>query len=146
MWPHFFEGYDPGMTRLPLEVRHAFFDLRLLKYLLTLPALPWCSDKELLRVALRGILPEQVRLRRKSPLAANPIAVLLRRSEERWVDEFEPTPGLARYVVRSRVPAVVGEKNFWRLLTNLRPLSLNFWLESSTRTNLELRQGSGKRS
>ncbi|OLE97050.1 MAG: hypothetical protein AUG75_12860, partial [Cyanobacteria bacterium 13_1_20CM_4_61_6] len=86
MWPALFEAYDCGVTGVPVEVRHPFFDLRLVDFLLGLPALPWCSDKELLREAGRGILPDAVRLRRKSPLLEDPLIALLRRPESAWVD------------------------------------------------------------
>jgi hypothetical protein len=82
-------------------------------FLLALPALPWCSDKELLREAARGILPDAVRLRRKSPLLADPLIVLLQRPESAWVDSFEGAPELGRYVERRLIPKVFGEKDVW---------------------------------
>jgi len=75
------EGCDSGVTRVPIEVCHPFFDLRLVDFLLALPALPWCSDKELLREAARCILPDAVRLRRKSPLLEDPLIALLQQPE-----------------------------------------------------------------
>jgi len=113
IWPAVFEGNDPGVTRIPLEVCYPFFDLRLVDFLLGLPALPWCSDKELLREAARGILPEAVRLRRKSPLLADPLIALLKRPESAWVDSFEGVPELGRYVERRLIPKVFGENDVW---------------------------------
>jgi asparagine synthase (glutamine-hydrolysing) len=130
-WADLFEGYDPGVTGVPVEVRHPFFDLRLLNFLLALPALPWCSDKELLRQAARGILPDAVRLRRKSPLLADPLVTLLQQKEAAWVDSFVPVPELGRYVEQKRIPKVFGERDPWTAWIHLRPLSLNFWLQSS---------------
>ena len=130
LWANLFEGFDPGVTGIPLEVCHPFFDLRLVSFLLALPALPWCSDKELLREAARGILPDAVRLRRKSPLPADPLVALLQRRESAWVDSFEAVPALGRYVERRHIPKVFGEKDSWAAWTHLRPLSLNFWLRS----------------
>ena len=133
MWPILFEGYDPGSTRVPVDVRHPFFDLRLLGFLLALPRLPWCSDKELLRQAARGVLPDEVRLRRKSPLRAEPLNALLDRPEAAWVDGFMPVPELQRYVAERRIPAVSREKDSRAAWINLRPLSLNFWLRQLAR-------------
>jgi asparagine synthase (glutamine-hydrolysing) len=130
LWPSLFELSDAGATRAAVEVRHPFFDLRLIKFLLALPALPWCSDKELIREAGRGVLPEAVRLRRKSPLLADPLIALLRRPESMWVDSFAPCAELAQYVQRNRIPKVFREKNAWNAWIHLRPLSLNFWLRS----------------
>lgn len=130
LWPSMFEGYDPGVTRIPLEVRHPFFDLRLANFLLALPALPWCSDKELLRDAARGVLPDLVRLRRKSPLLADPLIALLQQKESAWVDSFEGIPGLQTYAERRQIPKVFENKSIWSAWIHLRPLSLNFWLRS----------------
>jgi len=129
-WPHLFESFDPGLTFFPLEARHPFFDVRVLRYLLRLPPVPWCTDKELLRMALRGILPDTVRLRPKTPFAADPSVELVRHAETHWVDRFQPTPGLAKYVHRDRIPPVAGEQDSNRLWMNLRPFSLNNWLQS----------------
>ena len=133
-WPSMFEGYDPGVTGVPLDVRHPFFDLRLVKFLLALPALPWCSDKQLLREAARGTLPDAVRLRRKSPLPADPLTALLQQKESAWVDSFVAEPELGRYVERRRIPKVFGERDAWSAWIHLRPLSLNFWLRSQAAT------------
>ena len=130
VWPILFEGCDPGITHVPVEVCHPFFDLRLVDFLLALPALPWCSDKELLREAARGILPETVRLRRKSPLLADPLIALLQQPESAWVDSFEGVPELGRYVERRLIRKVFGETDAWTAWIHLRPLSLNFWLRS----------------
>jgi asparagine synthase (glutamine-hydrolysing) len=138
MWPNLFEGFDAGVTRAPVEVCHPFFDLRLVNFLLALPALPWCSDKELLRRSARGVLPDAIRLRPKSPLLADPLIVLLQRPESSWVDRFEPTPELKRYVDRNRIPEVLGEKDVWNAWVNLRPLSLNLWLRSQALSGITL--------
>jgi asparagine synthase (glutamine-hydrolysing) len=127
-WQGSFEGLDPGVTRVPVEVRHPFFDLRVVTFLLGLPRLPWCGDKELLRQLARGVLPEAVRLRPKSPLRADPTVALLQKPESAWVDRFEPVPEIERYIRRSRIPAVHMEKRPGAAWVNLRPLSLNYWL------------------
>lgn len=134
LWPSLFEGYDSGVTGIPVEVRHPFFDLRLLSFLLALPALPWCSDKELLREAARGILPYAVRFRRKSPLPEDPLVALLQQKESAWVDSFAPVPELGRFVERERIPKVLEEEYKSTAWIHLRPLSLNFWLRSKGRT------------
>ena len=128
LWANLLESYDAGFTRVPVEVRHPIFDLRLVNFLLALPRLPWCSDKELLREAARGVLPDAVRLRRKSPLLADPLNAILQRPESAWVDQFKPVPELERYVVRNRIPVVYNEPDPWAAWIHLRPLSLNFWL------------------
>jgi asparagine synthase (glutamine-hydrolysing) len=132
-WASALQGYDAGFTRVPVEVRQPLFDLRLVNFLLGLPRLPWCSDKELFREAARGVLPEAVRLRRKSPLRADPLVALLERPESAWVDQFVPAPELETYVVRGQIPTVYQEVMTWKAWIHLRPLSLNFWLRGAHR-------------
>jgi len=131
-WTALFENYDPGVTGLPLEMRHPLFDLRLMNYLLSLPPVPWCVEKELMRLAMRGVLPEEVRLRPKTLLAGDNDVEFLRRPESEWIDNFEPTPRLANYVDRRRIPPLFGESDPTEVGINTRPLSLNFWLKYST--------------
>ncbi len=128
VWPSLFEACDPGTTCVPVEVRYPFFDLRLMNYLLGLPRLPWCSDKQLLREAARGVLPDAVRLRRKSPLRADPLLRLLEMPEAADLRRFERVPELEGYVATSRVPQVFENNDPWSAWVHLRPLSLNYWL------------------
>jgi asparagine synthase (glutamine-hydrolysing) len=138
LWPVLFEAYDSGVTGVLVEVRHPFFDLRVVDFLLALPALPWCSDKQLLRETARGVLPDAVRLRPKSPLLADPLIALLQRPESAWVDSFEAVPELGRYVERKSIPKVFGEKDVWTAWIHLRPLSLNLWLRSKEASGVNL--------
>jgi asparagine synthase (glutamine-hydrolysing) len=129
LWAGLFQVSDPGATRFPVEWRQPFFDIRVVKFLLALPALPWCVDKEILREAGRGILPDAVRLRRKSPLSADPIIMALQRPETAWVDHIEPDPRLSSYVVPSKIPRICGTEDTVISWVHLRPISLNFWLQ-----------------
>lgn len=129
-WPAIFESYDAGTTGVPVDVRHPFFDVRLVRYLLAIPPMPWCFDKTILRLAMRGRLPESVRLRPKTVAAGDAVVALLRRPAAQWVDRFEPAPALRAYVHRDRVPRVYGEDDSTNVWTGLRPLCLNYWLTS----------------
>lgn len=130
-WTNYFELYDPGNSRYPLETRHPFFDIRLVNFLLSLPTLPWCVGKQIIREAMAGVLPPEIVRRRKTPLAGNPIAELLKQPQAAWIDSFEPSPKLLHYVDPSRIPRLVGKEKFspetW---VHLRPLSLNHWLRT----------------
>ena len=127
-WPYEFESADPGVTQIPVEMRSPLFDLRLVRLLLPLPPVPWCVDKKLLRVAMRGILPEQVRLRRKTPLPNDLTAKLLKCPEGNRLNQSEPVPDLARYALRGEVRGTDAAGDYWKTWVNLRPLSLNNWL------------------
>jgi asparagine synthase (glutamine-hydrolysing) len=129
LWPYDFENEDPSATSFPCEVRYPFFDLRLVNYLLAIPPVPWCRDKEILRQAMRGVLPEEVRTRRKSPLPVDPAVLLANQSDVTWIDRFSLAPELAQYIDRDRVPPVAGEDDSDSLSINLRPFTLNYWLK-----------------
>ncbi|MBS1790775.1 MAG: asparagine synthetase B [Acidobacteria bacterium] len=132
MWSQHFEGCNEGLCRMPIEYRHPLADLRLLEFSLSLPPVPWLLKKELLRAAMRGILPKSVCLRPKSPLTSSPFIESLRNPHTHWIDKFSPEPLLANFVNRDAVPPCVGEVDDYRLWVNARPLSLNFWLAALT--------------
>ena len=67
-----FELYDPEATGLPLEVRHPYFDIRMLRYLLALPVIPWCRNKFVMRRSLKPYLPPEVIARPKEGLQGFP--------------------------------------------------------------------------
>jgi asparagine synthase (glutamine-hydrolysing) len=127
-WAAEFERYDPGVTNLQMEVRHPFFDLRLLSYLLALPPLPWFDDKHLLREAMRGKLPEAVRLRPKTVLAGEPIQELLRGSSPAGLRRWGCASELDQYVDREAVRPELSSPDRLQSVVNLRPLSLDHWL------------------
>ena len=127
---NFFDGYDAGVTGLPLECRHPLLDLRLLDFCLTLPPFPWCVKKNVLRTAMHGVLPEAVRLRPKTPMDGWPGAKMLGATQARWIDSFDATPVLDEYVVRGRIPKTWGSDQPETAWNNLRPLSLNVWLRN----------------
>jgi asparagine synthase (glutamine-hydrolysing) len=135
VWLTVFEGNDPGVSLFPVEVRNPFFDVRLVNYLLAIPPLPWFADKELVRVAMRGHLPEAIRRRPKAPLAGFPEVEQCRTGIEQQVDGFDPHPRLTAYVERDVIPRLTGDGDPTTFSANLRPLSLNYWLRYSIRAN-----------
>ncbi len=66
LWQTMFEALDSGVTKSSFEVRHPYVDIRMLRFLLAVPSLPWCRSKYLLRRAMHGKLPEEVLCRRKA--------------------------------------------------------------------------------
>ena len=131
VWAPLFEGYDPGATRLPLEVRHPFIDVRLVDYLLSIPATPWCVNKHILRCAMKDRLPAAIVNRPKTPLAGDPVLQLSRRASVRWLDTFEVTPQLTRFVNLKLRRSLAEEETPNALWANLRLFALNHWLAHS---------------
>ncbi len=78
-WQSAFEGYDAGYARVPFEVSYPFLDVRVLRFLMRVPVVPWCRDKYLLGYAFRDELPPAVRNRPKTPLRGHPHQEKVRR-------------------------------------------------------------------
>jgi asparagine synthase (glutamine-hydrolysing) len=131
VWTALFEGYDPASTKLPLEVRHPFMDIRLINFLLSIPITPWRIDKHILRVAMKDQLPAAVLNRRKTPLAGDPALQLARRASVRWLDSFEVSPQLSAFVNLNRRRKLADEETSDGLWANLRVFALNYWLTHS---------------
>lgn len=131
VWAPLFEGYDSGATKLDLEVRHPFIDVRLVEYLLAIPASPWCINKHILRVAMKDRLPLAVLNRPKTPLAGDPALQLTRNRSVRWLDSFEVNPQLRAFVNLNQRRSIADEVTPDSLWASLRVFALNYWLTNS---------------
>lgn len=129
-YSNFFESYDAAITRLPLEVRHPLMDLRLMEYCLSLPPVPWCVKKEIMRAAMQGSLPDIIRTRPKTPLAGFPHLARLHVAGAQWVDNMTFDPAIATYVDTAIIPTLWRSADADDSWKNLRPLSLHFWMKS----------------
>ena len=129
VWAPLFEGYDRGATKLNLELRHPFIDVRLVEYLLAIPSSPWCFNKHILRAAMKDRLPAAVLNRPKTPLPGNLPLQLIRRGGVRWLDSFEVNPQLKGFVNLDQRRSVADELTPDGLWASLRIFALNYWLE-----------------
>ena len=66
---HYAATIAAEVTRQPVELRFPLFDVRLVKFVMSLPGIPWCQHKALPRRAYRGRLPQEVLDRPKTTLA-----------------------------------------------------------------------------
>ena len=140
IWTSLFEGYDRGATKLNLDVRHPFLDIRLVEYLLAIPTKPWCVNKHILRRAMSDKLPAAVLNRPKTALMGDPALQLVRRASVRWLDSFEVSPQLRAFVNLNRRRPVAEEKTSAALWASLRVFALNYWLTNS-RSKMETMHG-----
>jgi asparagine synthase (glutamine-hydrolysing) len=145
IWTSLFEGYDSGSTKLNLDLRHPFLDLRLLNYLFAIPTVPWCVNKHILREAMKDQLPAAVLQRPKTGLAGDPALQLVRRASVRWLDSFEVSPQLRAFVNLDRRRAIA-EETPDALWASLRVFALNYWLTHCKPTAIanEVNNGSGQ--
>jgi asparagine synthase (glutamine-hydrolysing) len=132
IWDNLFEAYDPGSTTLPIELRHPFFDIRLVSFCLALPPIPWCVDKEILRQVNRNRLPESVRRRPKTPLSGFPEYEGLIREKGKQFSKILADAGLERFIDIEKYMGIANSPEKLRpgeyyLIS--RPLILAGWLK-----------------
>jgi asparagine synthase (glutamine-hydrolysing) len=130
-WNYVFEYADPGVTMSAVEVRYPFLDLRVVDYLLALPPFPWCYKKTLLRNAMACRLPQVTLRRAKTPLPFQPSVEALQREEARWLSSLKLSGEINRYVNPFAVGPIGGERSSEKAQVTIRPLCLNFWLQSA---------------
>ena len=123
-WQALFEDCDISAAAGQIEIRHPFLDLRLLRYMLAVPAMPWCRNKLLVRRSMRSALPREILRRRKTSLAASPDFERIKAS---GFPHLVPCPDLLKYVNPSRIPAM--PTSAVEMRAALRPLGLNAWLQ-----------------
>jgi asparagine synthase (glutamine-hydrolysing) len=128
-WPEILEREDAEWTRTPLESRAPFLDRRLIHFLLRVPPVPLCIDKELLRRAMTGMLPEEVRLRLKTPLAGDPLGLQVRSGSWSPLPLPQPTTAVEFFVNWERLSGILASNSGGALWRDLRPLLLNRWLK-----------------
>ena len=135
-WPNVLEGEDAAWSGTPMETRAPLLDRRLLRFLLRLPALPWCMNKALVRRAMKDVLSKETVERPKSPLAQDPLELHV--SQRKWspLPLGELSPMLNGFIDVSRLANCITESSGEALYLNLRPVSLDRWLKS-----VEMRRG-----
>lgn len=126
LWQDLFESFDILDSRTSSEERHPYLDLRMVRFLLSVPAIPWCCNKYLSRRALAGALPRQVIHRPKAPLAKDPE---YERARRLGMPKFPVTETFLCYAVPKLIPANPG-KNIEEFRADMRGIGLAYWLSS----------------
>ena len=102
----------------------------MVRYLLRLPAMPWCMDKQLVRRAMVGDLPDETVKRPKTPLAADPLELWIKKKH------WKPAPGselcalLKELVDEKRLETCILQSEGQPMFAALRPVFLDRWLKS----------------
>ena len=129
-WGSVLESEDASWTRVPLETRAPMLDLRLLRFLLRVPPVPWCVNKELSRRALRSALPAAILRRPKTPLAKEPLQACIEQGN--WRPELPRTvPDLIhRFVVYEKWLATLNHTKSYTYGAMFAPLALVQWVKA----------------
>lgn len=130
VWGAFFDAHDSAYFGRPVEFRHPLLDVRIVRFMLALDAIPWCVDKHLLRLCLDG-LPSAVRARPKTPLEVDPFASMIRRVRTGAAPAPRPSHALAPWVDVAAMARALFERpdeggDPWPLV---RALALGAWLD-----------------
>lgn len=138
-WSCIFEQYDAGWVPCPIEVRHPFFDVRLIEYLLAIPPVPWCMNKGILRSAMRDLLPEAVRRRPKSHLSADPVSVRLQQGDLEWLNYVQLSPEALKYIKADVLSSVdqPSDQGTYQSVVDFRPFYLALWLQQLHSQSIE---------
>lgn len=127
-WSYMFEREDAAFTRALVEVRYPFLDLRLVNYLLAIPAMPWFFRKFLLREAVRGRIPESIRRRPKRGVQTDPL-VCAAQNKGFWLRETSFWCQTKQYVDPKALAGFVWRADSERVAAKLRPWCLDLWLK-----------------
>jgi len=121
---------DSTWTLVPLQTRNPFLDRRLCRFLLRVPLIPWALNKHLLRTAQTGILPEEIRLRPKTPVRRDPL--LLHAKAGSWDREMTEVPAdlLRPLIDWPLLSKLIGNASDTSLYVHLRPVALSRWLKA----------------
>lgn len=125
-----FRGYDAESTQVPLEVRFPFLDLRLSRFFLMVPSIPWYHSKHILRRAMKGKLPVAV-LRR--PKETSLTSLIMERIERGRLPLLNTAPGFHSYVDVEKLPTVA-PNNMWTAGGIMLARLFNHWLQYSYRS------------
>jgi asparagine synthase (glutamine-hydrolysing) len=129
-WPNALDQEDAAFTGLPLQARFPLFDYRLLCFLLKLPTLPWCVNKEIMRRAARGALPEATLKRAKKPLAQDPLQLHIKRGLWQFDQLPRPLTTLAEFVDWRRFLEHIQGSPGRSAWFHIPPIALDLWLKS----------------
>jgi asparagine synthase (glutamine-hydrolysing) len=124
-----FRLFDAEATQGPVEIRYPFMDLRVLRFLLMVPSIPWQHSKYLLRRAMKGKLPAAV-LRR--PKETTWTYLMLKRIERGRLPLANTASEFQSYVDAERLPTVAPD-NMWTAGGITRARLFNHWLQYSYR-------------
>jgi asparagine synthase (glutamine-hydrolysing) len=123
------EFYDSTSTARALESRNPFLDRRLSRFLVRVPLIPWSMDKYLLRRSQVGTLPDEIRLRPKTPITQD--LMLLHAASGRWNPAaVDPASGgLSGFIDLALLTSYLRQSLDDSLYVHLRPIALARWLK-----------------
>jgi len=130
LWATVLESEDASWTQIAVESRAPLLDMRLHRFLLSVPPVPLCINKELLRMAARNFLPEAICIRRKSIFQGDLMEYQIRSNQWNPLPLPKPNELVAEFVDWPRLQRAIESAQDGALWRDLHPVSLLYWFES----------------
>lgn len=122
--------FHSNAPEVPGEWLDPLGDKRLVEFYLTLPLLPWFAHKFLLREAMVGLLPDEIRLRQRDQLVSHH-APFLKEPGNEWINHGPSDHRSKRFIHRELVPPLWGANlPPHQTFVHFRQLLLNLWLRT----------------
>jgi asparagine synthase (glutamine-hydrolysing) len=129
-WSGILECEEPAWHGTHVQSRAPLLDVRIQRFLLRVPPVPMCIDKELLRRAFDGMLPDEIRLRPKTPLAGDPVAQQV--SNGFWEPRLgAPAQSILQFVDWPTLTDSLQNTRISYQSPQLRAMSLHYWLKGA---------------
>lgn len=129
-WSKVLELEDAEWTGAALQTRVPFLDVRVLRFLLSVPPAPLCIDKELLRILMKDELPKDILSRPKTPLAGDQLHIQARRGMWSPLPLPDPSPAATNFVDWQGLVSWLQQTSGALLWRDMRPLLLSLWLKA----------------
>ncbi len=110
------------------EKRDPYLDIRMVEFILSLPALPWLFNKHILRQSMKGILPYEIRFRPKTPLGYLNHA-LAKKDESCWLKTWKPSTKSLLYTKKT-FAYNLSDTPLQHYIAS-RPIILDAWLQKN---------------
>ena len=130
VWQCVLETAQPAYTGVELDMVWPFLDTRVIEFVFSIPPVPWCQRKELVRRAFRGELPGEVLERPKSPLNRFFERQVARWRDSRRGDATALGDGVREFVDSRRVANTLERGSVLDVSAAWRVLELDHWLRN----------------
>ena len=132
IWQSVLESSQAAYTGVPIEIVWPLLDARVIEFVFSIPPVPWCQHKELLRRAFRGELPREVLARKKAPLRDSSVEEQVARWRTAWQSRL-PTLGdpVREFVDTRTVADTLKTGSADAILAVRRAFVLDQWLRST---------------
>jgi asparagine synthase (glutamine-hydrolysing) len=130
VWQSVLESANPTYTGVELDMVWPFLDTRVIEFVFSIPPVPWCQGKELVRRAFRGELPDEILERPKSPLNRFFERQVATWRESRRPEKIALGDGVREFVDSRMVAGTLESGSLQDVSAAWRVLELDHWIRN----------------